>query len=567
MELYVLDSLFRRTAVIDSFESVVWTERFNDVGDCTLNIRSSLANRNLVPVGTMFAMNRSRRVMQVDTVEDKSNQDGSKVIVATMSSLEATLDDRPAWDNFVSGTTAEPKWVITGLPADLARLVFQTIMIDGTLDPNDVLPFYTPGNMYSADTISEPSTSVIVSLDHGSVLDALKLICSTYDLGFRLTRNADNSEIFFNVYAGNNRTAQQTAFPAVVFSPQLDNLLDSSYLNSQAQYKNMAYVWSPDGTSKVYDEGIDPTIAGFQRRTLLVNASDIPFRDRTIGPAYVVDVNQQKAVDAVKGLDSTTELQGDSLDKIAKLDRLLPQDLVNILAATNEVFVFQGTELLSIIAALTITTRTVVRQNTGDSAGSAAKIDYASLPADQLLALQHLRDSIRLDSADHSAINSLVTDNKQVTAQEKIDIPAAVNRQDVTALSTEVTLIQAAVAQSSAYNPTEDANLETDLQARGLQELQKYNNITAFDGEIPQTGSYKYDFDYYLGDIVEVRNEDGIVNDVRVTEQIFSQDAAGEKSYPTLSSRLVITAGVWASWDSNQEWGEVPDATHWADLS
>jgi hypothetical protein len=104
------------------------------------------------------------------------------------------------------------------------------------------------------------------------------------------------------------------------------------------------------------------------------------------------------------------------------------------------------------------------------------------------------------------------------------------------------------------------------LTARGVQELAKNNNITAFDGEIPEFSTYRYDVDYYLGDIIEVRNEDGVVNNVRVTEQIFSQDASGEKSYPTLSSRLVITPGVWAAWDSNQEWADVPDTEHWEDL-
>ncbi len=63
-----------------------------------------------------------------------------------------------------------------------------------------------------------------------------------------------------------------------------------------------------------------------------------------------------------------------------------------------------------------------------------------------------------------------------------------------------------------------------------------------------------------------MRNIDGIVNQVRVTEQIFSQDATGEKAYPTLASRLVITPGVWGAWDANEDWADVDDAEHWDDL-
>jgi hypothetical protein len=479
MELYVLDSLLRRTAVIDSFESLVWTERFNDLGDMTLNIHSTRANRNLLPVGTLIAMNRSNRVMKVDTSEDKTQQDGSRLLVVTGSSLEIVLDDRVARDNLTAGTTDEPKWVITGLPADTARLVFKNIMVDGILDSADVLPFYADGNLYPADTIPEPDQSVDIPLDPGSVLDAERTICQTYDLGFRLCRNADHSQLFFNVYSGNDRTTRQDVFPAVIFAPNLDNLLDSSYLISNKQYKNVAYVLCPDGAAKVYDTGIDPTVTGFQRRVLLVNASDVKFPDRTTAgdsgnPAYTVTDDQAAAVKAAQTLSTTTQLQSASLTKITGMKRLLDQDVVNI----NAVLTLTGTTLTS----------------------------------DQIADITAARDT------------------------------------------------------SLAYNPTEDAALNALLTARGFQELQKNNNITAFDGEIPQTGSYKYNFDYFLGDIVEIHNDDGIVNNVRVTEQIFSQDSSGEKSYPTLSSRLVITPGVWAAWDANQQWADVPDTEHWADL-
>lgn len=478
MELYVLDSLLRRTAVIDSFVSCVWTERYNDVGDLTLNIHSTLGNRNLLPTGTLLAMNRSKRVMIVETVEDKSNSDGSQTLVVTGSSLEIVMDDRVARDS-ISGTTAEPKWVITGLPAAIARQVFKTVMVDGALDPADILPFYTVGNMYPVDTLPEPSGSVTVSMDIQSLLSALKTICQTYDLGFRITRNGDNSQLFFNVYSGNDRTSSQTLFPAVVFAPVLDNLLNSSYLTSQKQYKNMAYVYCPDGSAKVYNTAIDPATSGFSRHVLYVNATDIVFPDRNKAgaggvPVYAVTAAQQASIKVAQGLSTTTQLQSDSLAKLTKLQRLLAQDLVNI----NTVVTLAGTALTA----------------------------------------------------------------------------------------AQITDVNTVVALSNSYNPTEDAALNALLTARGLQELAKHNNITAFDGEIPKNGTYQYEKDYFLGDIAEVRNQDGVVNNVRVTEQIMSQDASGEKSYPTLSSRLVITPGVWAAWDSNQAWADVDDNEHWADL-
>lgn len=545
MELYVLDDQMRRVTVIDSFISCVWTERYNDVGDLTLNMHSTLANRNLLVTGTMLAMNKSNRVMMVETVEDKTTQEGSQELVVTGSSLEYVMEDRVARDSLDDGTTNDPSWAMTGLPASLARGVFQTIMIDGQLDVGDKLPFYHTGNLYPTDNIAEPADPITINVGLSSVLSAMKQICQTYDLGFRLCRNYDTSQIFFNVYSGNDRTSGQTVLPAVVFGPNLDNLMGSSYLTSMKQYKNVAYVFCPDGTAKVYDEGIDPSVAGFSRHVLMVNATDITFPDRTIGPVYVVPDNQLDAVKAAQALTTTTSLQKASYDKIPGLDRLWPQDVVNI----NTV----------IVTAFSLTT------SQATSAVSAQS--KAGVTQDQKNALITLAALGRVDSSGLSALNTMLANNVALTSTEKTDIPAALANQKLFVTPAEKTLIQTAVTVSQAYEPTEDAALNDLLTAKGLQELKKYNNITAFDGEVPQFTSYKYEIDYYLGDIVEVRNQDGVVNNVRVTEQIISQDAAGEKSYPTVSSRLVITPGVWAAWDGNQQWADVDDSTHWGDLT
>src|SRR5690606_17792094 len=130
----------------DTFDSCVWTERYNAVGDVTLNIHSTRANRSLLTTGTLLAMNRSNRVMKIDTVEDKSNSDGSQVLVCTGFSIEDMLDERAARDTMSAGTNLKPKWVLSGAPADIAREIFQKVMVDGVLDPADVMPYYTPGN-------------------------------------------------------------------------------------------------------------------------------------------------------------------------------------------------------------------------------------------------------------------------------------------------------------------------------------------------------------------------------------------------------------------------------------
>jgi hypothetical protein len=83
MEVYVLDDLYRRTAVIDNHNSLIWTERFNDVGDFKLEINSTLASRNLFRTGTRLAMNESYRLMVVENVEDGTDADGRNILTVS----------------------------------------------------------------------------------------------------------------------------------------------------------------------------------------------------------------------------------------------------------------------------------------------------------------------------------------------------------------------------------------------------------------------------------------------------------------------------------------------------
>lgn len=385
MEVYVLDPLLRREAVIDYFESLIWTERFAAYGDFQLDIESTAATRRLLTAGTLLAMNESYYVMMVETVEDEEDESGRQMLSVKGRSIEAILLDRVAKES-TDDLTTSPKWTITDVPAAVARKIFHDICVLGILDPADVIPFIHEGSFLPPDNIAEPVDPITVELDPTTVYDAIEDICKVWSLGLRMIRNFDASELWFDIYTGTDRTSSQTVVPPVVFTPELDNLQSTKHLTTIDKSKNVAYVYSPAGFLKVYPVGVEEDVDGFDRRVLVVNASD-------------------------------------------------------------------------------------------------------------------------------------------VTA-ETVDIPAA-------------------------------------LLQKGMEELAKNRVFQAFDGEIPQNSQYKYGRDYNLGDIVEMRSRDGVINNMRVTEQIFVSDEQGERSYPTLALNVFITTGSWLSWLNNKQWIELTDE-EWA---
>lgn len=385
MEIYILDGLLRRNHVVDKFDSLIWTERWNQLGDFQLDLVSNLENRTLFQTGTQLAQNNSYRVMSVETVEEGTSGDGQTTLQVKGRSLESILQDRVFKQTLSNQATA----ILTGSPANVAREMFDHICRPPAgLSFKDLIPFLMPGTIFAPGTILESTAPINWEQATDSLYNGIQKLCELYDLGFRLVRNFDTSQLYFDIYTGSDRTTKQTTVSPVVFSVGLDNIQNTTEFTSIQESKNVAYVFSDVGYAIVYAEDVDPDIAGFERRVLVVNAS--------------VDPN---------ALDINAEL------------------------------VQAGNEAL--------------------------------------------------------------------------------------------------------------------LDKRG---------VSIFDGEINQYNEYTYGIDYDLGDLVEMRNKDGVITYKRVTEQIFVSDANGERSYPTLAFNEFAGTNTWASWNyRNLIWEEFT-TEFWTDM-
>lgn len=387
-EWYTLDGFLRRDTVIEGFESFIWTERYSAAGDFQLITKSTFQNRQLLTPQTMIAMNKSHYVMMIDTVVDETALDGTRNLTVTGRSLEALLDSRVAMPA-ITDTTAMPAWVIVDTPGNVCRYMFNQICVVGVLNSNDTIPFYHAGSLLPAGNIQEESSTITVSAPPDTLYNTIKKICDTYFLGFRIVRNGEQSQLYFEVYTGNDKTSDQVILDPVIFAPDMDNLEKGTLLTSTAPVKDVAYVFAQNGSRVVYAVGADINATGQNRRVLLINSG-------------------------------------------------------NTLAA-----------------------------------------------------------GIELDDA---------------------------------------------------------------LEAEAQITLANARLIYAFDGELPQITQYEYGVHYSLGDLVEERNADGYGNQMLITEQIFSSDKTGERSYPTLMAKLLITPGTWSATAGTLHWQDEDPSVIWLTL-
>lgn len=306
MEVYILDDFLRRTAVVDLYESLIWTDRYADKGDFELVVPSLSQHRRLLVPGKQLALTDSDRVMTIETSDIKTDSEGRTLLTATGVSLEQMLEDRIATDG-VSWMTESGKWVVPGTPGNVCREIFKLICIDGALNIGDIIPFIQQGAYYPAGSIPETAQEFAFEIPIGTLYKAVQDICKMYDLGFRLVRAGDTSKLHFEIYTGDDRTTQQSVRTPVIFSPDLDNLQNVSEMMSIAGTKNMAYVFSKTSSLIVYGNDAGPDTAGFDRRVLHVDASDIDETD----PAILDALMYQKGAEALAAHRPLTAFDGE----------------------------------------------------------------------------------------------------------------------------------------------------------------------------------------------------------------------------------------------------------------
>jgi hypothetical protein len=274
VEVYILDTLYRRIEIVDVFDSLIWTERWQAYGEFQLDLPYSYQNSTRFYPGALLAINLSHRVMVVETIE-KTWIDGQRRMKLTGTSLEKILDGRAFADDIDDGGTAS----LQGTPGDIMREVAD-FALRNSGDSSDALALLGVGTFLESGNMPEPTNTIKLEEEPQSAYSILTKLAQAYDLGFRLVREYDTSSLYFDVYTGSNRISTQQDLSPLIFQPNMGNLNDITELESIANYANVAHVYAEFGSVVVYDrydDNDDPIEkTNIQRRVIVVNASPDP---------------------------------------------------------------------------------------------------------------------------------------------------------------------------------------------------------------------------------------------------------------------------------------------------
>lgn len=239
MNIEVLDQNYNLIAIVDEYESFIWTDRYNQPGDFEIFSPVTYDNLQCFVRDNYIRMTGSEHVMIIEDIVYNSSAENGKSIKVIGRSLESILDRRIVWGVYdVDGNFQDEMEKMLNdciiKPSDTDRRI-NNFVFERSTDPR--ITELTITNQYTGNTL----------------LDIIQTLTDEFDIGWKVVLNEQN-QMVFSFYVGTDRSYSQQDVPYVVFSPAYDNIIESTYTIAGATLKNVILVAGEDNTYSIDGE-------------------------------------------------------------------------------------------------------------------------------------------------------------------------------------------------------------------------------------------------------------------------------------------------------------------------
>lgn len=296
MSLWVFNKEHEAVAIIDNYKSLIWSNRFVEAGDFELCMSAT------DPMAIYFkqdyyvwydAPHNEGFYMIVENVKLDTDIDDGLFMIVSGRSLESLLERRIVWRQ----TTFNNVTLLSSI---------ERLMNENILSPSDSkrkisnFIFKKPEDKYFVNTRLD------TQFTGQDLHEAMKALCENFDFGYRVTFDKESMKFILELFRGIDRTYSQDENPYVIFSPDFDNLRESSYLTSSSLYKTVTLVAGEgEGSSRktTIVESSEGALDGIYRRELFTDAREISSQTENGSISSSDYTNKLKA----KGIDQLRE--------------------------------------------------------------------------------------------------------------------------------------------------------------------------------------------------------------------------------------------------------------------
>lgn len=239
MDIYVLNGLNGVQDIISSYQSCIWNVQYFSQNDFELVVNASTLNVNILKPGTYL-------------VRETDITSGGFTNVMVIQNYKLDFDTEKGWLLTLTGKGLKNDllkrrivWSQTNLTGN-AEAAIRQVITQNVISPSNSARKI---NNFVLDQLQGFTETIEAQLLGDNIAEWLEQICTTYGYGWDIY--IKNSQYVFKLYKGTDRTYNQSAVTPVVFSPEFDNLLSSSYTYNMSNYQNAALIGGEgEGTSQ-----------------------------------------------------------------------------------------------------------------------------------------------------------------------------------------------------------------------------------------------------------------------------------------------------------------------------
>ena len=253
IDVYVLDANLAVVGVVDSYKSLIWSNRYKKIGDCELYLDANNVNLNLLKMGRYLVREDDSMVCQIRKLEIDTSADGGNYLIVTGSDVKDLLDRRIVWGMANCDGNVE---------TFIRSLVTASAISPAIADRKFKLE--NGNQMLYLATAAGFTESLSEQISYKNVGEKIREYCETYQWGYRVY--LDSQKLYFELYKGETKP--------VIFSDQFENLASTKYTDDQTDLANVALVaGSGEDNERLTDTF--GTASGVDRYEIYVDARDI----------------------------------------------------------------------------------------------------------------------------------------------------------------------------------------------------------------------------------------------------------------------------------------------------
>ena len=253
--LYLLDDKFETIAVVDTYISLIWTERYSKCGDFELLLPLTDTVKNLFIKDRYLVRTDSEYVMIIENLETTYDAENGDTLKVSGRTAESIFERRIIWN-------------IVTISGDLNAIVLK-LLNENAISPS-IEARRIPNVQYQPNEIA---TEIIDVQYFGEDLYAsIEKLCDTQAIGFKMVLN--NDTLVFSLYKGIDYSYNQTENDYVVFSHRFGNLISSNQIVSDKTLKNACLIIG-EGEPATRKTASIGEYSGLLRREVFADGSSI----------------------------------------------------------------------------------------------------------------------------------------------------------------------------------------------------------------------------------------------------------------------------------------------------